>query len=250
MFVVACRRLDDVPVDALPWLLACARRMLANQRRGAERQRAVVARLASAGSLGLGGGEPGSDLLLRALAQRGERDREWPGCSNGRQGDSALGQGSLPLAQAQAAPQPRSLGIADQDPLGRRNAPPDRPCRRLNRGTISEQRPADPKPGGSGWRPRSRAVERGERRARSSNLLSERGAGLGDVHALRRQLHQHPIDKDLLAPRRPRRTEAKAPTLKMTTNPPRRHAAIPQRSTPRVLIRGRQLVVQEFGIPA
>jgi RNA polymerase sigma-70 factor, ECF subfamily len=30
VFVVACRRLDEVPGDALPWLLACARRVIAN----------------------------------------------------------------------------------------------------------------------------------------------------------------------------------------------------------------------------
>ncbi|MGH2908584.1 MAG: RNA polymerase sigma factor, partial [Solirubrobacteraceae bacterium] len=32
VFVVACRRLDAVPDGPLPWLLGCARRVLANQR--------------------------------------------------------------------------------------------------------------------------------------------------------------------------------------------------------------------------
>jgi len=47
VFVVACRRLDDVPGDdALPWLLACARRVLANQARSGRRQAALNDRLA------------------------------------------------------------------------------------------------------------------------------------------------------------------------------------------------------------
>jgi RNA polymerase sigma-70 factor (ECF subfamily) len=36
-FLVAWRRLDDVPADALPWLYGVARRVLANQRRSADR---------------------------------------------------------------------------------------------------------------------------------------------------------------------------------------------------------------------
>lgn len=41
-FLVAWRRLDDVPEDALPWLLATARRVLANQRRAAGRRPSIV----------------------------------------------------------------------------------------------------------------------------------------------------------------------------------------------------------------
>jgi RNA polymerase sigma-70 factor (ECF subfamily) len=37
-FLVAWRRLDDVPEDALPWLLGVARKVLANQRRAAGRR--------------------------------------------------------------------------------------------------------------------------------------------------------------------------------------------------------------------
>src|SRR4029450_2647016 len=36
-FLVAWRRLEDVPEDALPWLYGVARRVLANQRRSAAR---------------------------------------------------------------------------------------------------------------------------------------------------------------------------------------------------------------------
>ena len=45
-FLVAWRRIDSVPADALPWLLAVARRVLANQRRGEARRGALVALLA------------------------------------------------------------------------------------------------------------------------------------------------------------------------------------------------------------
>lgn len=41
VFLVAWRRLDQVPDDPLPWLLAVARKTLANQRRGRERRVAL-----------------------------------------------------------------------------------------------------------------------------------------------------------------------------------------------------------------
>jgi RNA polymerase sigma-70 factor (ECF subfamily) len=47
-FLVAWRRLDAVPEDALPWLLGVARRVLANQRRGEARRAALIGRLAGA----------------------------------------------------------------------------------------------------------------------------------------------------------------------------------------------------------
>jgi len=47
VFVLAWRRLDAAPDDALPWLLAIARGVLANRRRGDARQRALHDRLAA-----------------------------------------------------------------------------------------------------------------------------------------------------------------------------------------------------------
>src|ERR1700733_1908946 len=47
VFVVAWRRLEEVPADPLPWLLACARRVLANQRRAERRRAAFVDRLSA-----------------------------------------------------------------------------------------------------------------------------------------------------------------------------------------------------------
>lgn len=44
-FLVAWRRLDEVPSDAKPWLLGVARRVLANQRRAAGRRAALTHRV-------------------------------------------------------------------------------------------------------------------------------------------------------------------------------------------------------------
>jgi RNA polymerase sigma-70 factor (ECF subfamily) len=45
VFLTAWRRLDDLPSDPLPWLLASARNVLRNQRRSAHRQGALTARV-------------------------------------------------------------------------------------------------------------------------------------------------------------------------------------------------------------
>ncbi len=72
VFVIAWRRLDDVPSEALPWLLGCARRVLAHQQRRARRDIALLERL-----------EPdvdapvaGDGALARALAELSDGDRE------------------------------------------------------------------------------------------------------------------------------------------------------------------------------
>jgi RNA polymerase sigma-70 factor (ECF subfamily) len=78
-FLVAWRRLDEVPEQPLPWLLGVARRVLANRRRtdsriGALRQRLAVEEPAHAGAH-----DVDDDVNRRvrlALAGLGERDRE------------------------------------------------------------------------------------------------------------------------------------------------------------------------------
>lgn len=45
-FLVAWRRIDEIPDDALPWLYGVARRVLANQRRSSGRMGRLVAKLA------------------------------------------------------------------------------------------------------------------------------------------------------------------------------------------------------------
>lgn len=75
VFVVAWRRLDDLPDDPLPWLLACARRVIANLRRGERRRRSLLNRLMSvrpAASVRLEAPGP----LSRALHCLSEADRE------------------------------------------------------------------------------------------------------------------------------------------------------------------------------
>jgi RNA polymerase sigma factor (sigma-70 family) len=45
VFLIAWRRLDDIPADARVWLLGVARRVLANERRSSARRQAVQGRL-------------------------------------------------------------------------------------------------------------------------------------------------------------------------------------------------------------
>lgn len=93
-FLVAWRRLGDVPDgdDARPWLLAVARRVLANQRRGERRRgglaqrlgQELTAQLPAAGGSGGVGGDPaavaddggGAARVRGALARLTEEDRE------------------------------------------------------------------------------------------------------------------------------------------------------------------------------
>lgn len=85
VFLVAWRRLDRVPAEPLPWLLAVSRRVLANRRRSNRRAAALQDRLQEVFS------PPQScavdHTVLSALAALGERDRElllliaWDGLS-------------------------------------------------------------------------------------------------------------------------------------------------------------------------
>lgn len=77
-FLVAWRRLDEVPEDALPWLLGVARNVRANLRRGDRRRDALVERLgpeaAPSGDIAVPLAE--RDALRAALAGLSETDRE------------------------------------------------------------------------------------------------------------------------------------------------------------------------------
>jgi RNA polymerase sigma-70 factor, ECF subfamily len=93
-FLVAWRRLDDVPDDALPWLYGVARRVLANERRSAGRRAALEQRVATAavpGGTGDAGDRMGDAELLRAaLAELSDHHREalmlvaWHGLTGAR----------------------------------------------------------------------------------------------------------------------------------------------------------------------
>lgn len=76
-FLVAWRRLDDVPDDAGPWLFGVARNVRLNLQRSARRQQAIAQRLTVAESSSERP-EPteGASNVRRALAALPERDRE------------------------------------------------------------------------------------------------------------------------------------------------------------------------------
>lgn len=87
-FLVAWRRLGQVPEPALPWLLGVTRRVLATHRRGDRRRRSLDTRLAATQSRSLPGWtEDPDDRAIAALASLPERDREalmltaWEGLS-------------------------------------------------------------------------------------------------------------------------------------------------------------------------
>ena len=88
-FLVAWRRLDAVPDDALPWLLGVARRALANQRRATGRRARLAERLAAEPPLAAAPTEQARAVLV-ALAALRAADREvlmlvcWDGLDSGR----------------------------------------------------------------------------------------------------------------------------------------------------------------------
>ena len=85
-FIVAWRRLDELPHEARPWLLGVARKTLSTQRRTRARRRSLLSKLAAQPLVE--NGEQQSDLgVIEALARLSERDREaitlvaWEGLS-------------------------------------------------------------------------------------------------------------------------------------------------------------------------
>jgi RNA polymerase sigma-70 factor, ECF subfamily len=79
-FLVAWRRLDEVPENALPWLYGVARRAIANARRGARRADALAqhaaAGLAPAEARDIADRLGEAELIRRALAALRDQDRE------------------------------------------------------------------------------------------------------------------------------------------------------------------------------
>ncbi len=78
VFLVAWRRLREVPAEARPWLFGVARRVLANERRRVAREGAAIERMGVARALG---DQPavtvaGDRTLGEALNALRERDRE------------------------------------------------------------------------------------------------------------------------------------------------------------------------------
>lgn len=78
-FLVAWRRIDEVPQDPLPWLLVIVRKAVANQRRGESRRAALRERIAEAADLG--GNDPAdivaeAEVMRTAFSQLSQLDRE------------------------------------------------------------------------------------------------------------------------------------------------------------------------------
>jgi RNA polymerase sigma-70 factor, ECF subfamily len=76
-FLVAWRRIEDIPEHAAPWLIGVARNVRRNTRRSARRQEAVSTRLADAvPALEHTGAPPEAATLREALRGLAPRDRE------------------------------------------------------------------------------------------------------------------------------------------------------------------------------
>jgi RNA polymerase sigma factor (sigma-70 family) len=151
VFVVAWRRIDDLPAEPRTWLLGIARKTLGNRRRTARRQRALLERLAdeagtgvptAAAATGTDGASDGT--VLRALASLSPADREvlllvtWDGLSTAEAGQ-VLGarpgtvaqrvhraRGRLERALERAGPSPVENPHRDASVATPRASAPDR----------------------------------------------------------------------------------------------------------------------------
>ncbi len=88
-FVIAFRRIDDVPEEPLPWLYGVARRVLANERRAQTRRDRLDVRLrAAAPPAWVQAAEEEADDVLAAMARLSEPELEavmltaWEGLSS------------------------------------------------------------------------------------------------------------------------------------------------------------------------
>jgi RNA polymerase sigma factor (sigma-70 family) len=100
VFLVAWRRIDEVPRDALPWLLVVARNTISTSRRGTARQHRLADQLANIARSSTAA--PGADevalerrAMLAALAELSPSEREallltgWDGLSVAQAADVA-----------------------------------------------------------------------------------------------------------------------------------------------------------------
>lgn len=75
-FLVAWRRLDEVPLNARPWLLGVAHKTLATQRRSLTRRRSLLTRLEAVQRSAECTDQPSDFGVVDALMRLSEKDRE------------------------------------------------------------------------------------------------------------------------------------------------------------------------------
>jgi RNA polymerase sigma-70 factor, ECF subfamily len=76
-FLVAWRRIDDVPSNALPWLLGVARKVLATRLRSASRRSSLIAKMNTAEQISSeGGDEPLHSAAIAAFGRLPEAQQE------------------------------------------------------------------------------------------------------------------------------------------------------------------------------
>ncbi|WP_124341850.1 RNA polymerase sigma factor [Cellulomonas algicola] len=132
-FLVAWRRLADVPGEPLPWLLVVAKNTIANQRRSLYRKRAVEVELARIAHLAAPAA--GADVaagertrVLTALAGLDARDREallltaWDGLSTTAAADVAGCSPEAFRARLSRARRRLAQSAGDDEPSERRAA--------------------------------------------------------------------------------------------------------------------------------
>lgn len=136
-FLVAWRRFDEVPSDALPWLIGVARRVLADQRRAESRRTALGHRLADDATTGTTAvDDVAESMVLRgsirdALMRMRPQDREivtlvaWQGFST-EQLATSLGC-SKALASLRLHRARRRLAAFLEERLAEDPPPVDRP---------------------------------------------------------------------------------------------------------------------------
>jgi RNA polymerase sigma-70 factor, ECF subfamily len=143
-FLVAWRRLDDVPggEDARPWLLAVARRVLANQRRGERRRDGLAQRLGHELTARLPGlDDDGGDRVRAALAQLTEEDREilrLAGWEELTSGEIAVVLGVRPVTARSRLHRARRRLRAQLDAIDAAPAPAHHPHSHQHLGLVKE----------------------------------------------------------------------------------------------------------------
>jgi RNA polymerase sigma-70 factor (ECF subfamily) len=133
-FLIAWRRLSDMPDDPAPWLFAVARKVIAGQLRSRSRREALRARLEVTRAEEAGSGEIGEEVaervaVLTAFARLSENDREvlmlvaWEGLSSKAAAD-VLGVTRFAFGvRLQRARRRLSAALAAAEPAGHADLP-------------------------------------------------------------------------------------------------------------------------------